>query len=111
VVAAHTSTGLAIGRWRRASTTIFHVTSGGKNSKTALTSRKMVWFFERQGAFIRCETRDALDGDGFELVIIHPDGKEQIERFRDSALLIQRQSELESFFNDHGWAGPFGRTI
>lgn len=71
----------------------------------------MVWFFEKQGAFIRCETRDAPDGDGFELVIIHADGREQIERFNDSALLTQRQTELESFFTHDGWAGPFGRTI
>lgn len=26
--------------------------------------KRMVWFFEKQGAFIRCETRDAPDGDG-----------------------------------------------
>ena len=71
----------------------------------------MVWFFEKQGAFIRCETRDARDGDGFELVIIQPDGTEQIERFRDSTLLTKRQAELESSFNDDGWAGPFGRII
>ena len=71
----------------------------------------MVWFFEKQGSFIRCETRDAHAGDGFELVIIHPDGTQQIERFYDSTLLMKRQEELESSYANDGWAGPFGRTI
>jgi hypothetical protein len=69
----------------------------------------MVWFFEKEGSFLRFETRDAENGDGFELVVSHPDGNQQIERFEDSALLLKRQAELESFFNNHGWTGPFGR--
>lgn len=71
----------------------------------------MVWFFEKQGEFIRCETRDSKDGEGYELIVIHPDGTEQIERFTDSAMMLQRQTELQSFFRYNGWAGPFGRTI
>lgn len=70
----------------------------------------MVWFYERQGAFIRCETRDAPNG-GFELVVIHPDGSEQVEHFDDSAALSRRQAELESSLSHDGWTGPFGRTI
>jgi len=70
----------------------------------------MVWFFERQGDFIRCETRDA-DRDAFELVIVHPDGTERVERFDDSATLQRRQQELELTLSHDGWAGPFGRTI
>ena len=69
----------------------------------------MVWFFEKEGSFVRFETRDAEDGDGFELLVIHPDGRQQVERFEDSGLLLQRQAELESFFSNDGWAGPFGR--
>ena len=71
----------------------------------------MVWFYERAGTFIRCETRDAENGDGFELVIINPDGSEEIERFADSSSLSRRQEELESALAHDGWAGPFGRTI
>jgi hypothetical protein len=37
----------------------------------------MVWFYERQGNFIRCETRTA-PGGGFELVVIEPDGSERV---------------------------------
>jgi hypothetical protein len=71
----------------------------------------MVWFYERQGAFIRCETRTVTSGRGFELVIIQPDGSELVERFDDSSTLARRQTELESSLTHDGWTGPFGRTI
>jgi hypothetical protein len=70
----------------------------------------MVWFYERHGTFIRCETRDAAGG-GYELVIIQPDGQERVERFADSASLELRQNELQSTLAHDGWQGPFGRTI
>lgn len=71
----------------------------------------MVWFYERQGTFIRCETRDAAPGTGFELIIIQPDGREIVERFDDSASLERRQQELQTNLSHDGWQGPFGRTI
>jgi hypothetical protein len=71
----------------------------------------MVWFYERHGVFIRCETRDAANGAGFELVIFQPDGTESVELFIDSAALERRQQELQSTFTHSGWQGPFGRTI
>lgn len=71
----------------------------------------MVWFFERQGTFIRCETRTSETGAGFELVVINPDGSEHVEHFDDSGMLAQRQAELESTLTHDGWHGPFGRTI
>lgn len=71
----------------------------------------MVWFFERQGSFIRCETRTREGGAGFELVVTEPDGSERVEQFDDSAKLARRQAELEHSLSHDGWAGPFGRTI
>jgi hypothetical protein len=71
----------------------------------------MVWFYERQGTFIRCETRNASSGRGFELVVVQPDGSERVEHFDDSSTLSKRQSELETTFTHNGWTGPFGRTI
>ena len=71
----------------------------------------MVWFYEKHGVYIRCETRDAADGAGYELLIIQPDGREHVERFDDSATLAQRQEELQSSLAGDGWTGPFGRTI
>jgi hypothetical protein len=70
----------------------------------------MVWFYERQGTFIRCETRNAAGG-GFELVVIKPDGSERVEHFDDSLTLSRRQAELENTLTHDGWTGPFGRTI
>ena len=71
----------------------------------------MVWFYERQGAFIRCETRNAAEGVGFELLIIRPDGSETVEHFDDSASLTKRQEELQSTLSHDGWTGPFGRRM
>ena len=70
----------------------------------------MVWFFERHGTYIRCETREANEAAS-SLLIIHPDGTENVERFEDSASLTRRQQELESHLTHDGWTGPFGRTI
>jgi hypothetical protein len=70
----------------------------------------MIWFYERHGTFIRCETRDA-DGHAFELLIVDPDGTERVERFDDSSALERRQQELQSTLEHDGWTGPFGRTI
>ena len=71
----------------------------------------MVWFYERHGAFIRCEAREADSGTGFELHVVEPDGTERVERFDDSTTLARRQQELESTLATDGWQGPFGRTI
>ena len=71
----------------------------------------MVWFYERQGTFIRCETRDVSRGTGYELLIIQPDGSESVEKFADSAALERRQQELQMSLVNTGWQGPFGRTI
>ena len=71
----------------------------------------MVWFYERHGTFIRCETRTAANGVGFELVVIQPDGSEQVEYFDDSPSLIKRQAELEDSLTHDGWTGPFGRRL
>jgi hypothetical protein len=71
----------------------------------------MVWFYERQGALIRCETRTTDAGSGFELVVFDPDGSERVERFNDPDALVQRQAELESTLAHDGWNGPFGRSL
>jgi len=69
----------------------------------------MIWFFERKGEYVRCETRKSADG-AFELVITDPDGAERVERFADSAALAKRQVELEHGLTADGWTGPHGRV-
>lgn len=71
----------------------------------------MVFFYERQGQFIRCESRPAEPGPGFELVVIYPDGREEIEHFDDGVELNHRQMQLESQLTATGWFGPHGRVI
>jgi hypothetical protein len=70
----------------------------------------MIWFFERQGQYVRCETRQAPDG-AYELVITTPDGKERVERFVDTSEMAKRQVELEHGLSADGWSGPYGRVM
>ena len=70
----------------------------------------MVWFFERQGEYVRCETRKAADG-AFELVTTAVDGTERVERFEDSAALARRQVAIERELASDGWTGPHGRVM
>ncbi|MBA3269761.1 MAG: hypothetical protein H0T71_04555 [Acidobacteria bacterium] len=82
------------------------------DSKLPHRHSDMVWFYERQGNFIRCDTRDAAGrATAFELLIIQPDGSENVEHFEDSPSLERRRRELEAALTHEGWAGPFGGTI
>ena len=71
----------------------------------------MVFFYERSGQFIRCESRPSESEGGYELVILYPDGREVIERFDDPAELNRRQMQLEQELTSAGWFGPHGRVI
>ena len=62
----------------------------------------MIWFFERQGKYVRCETRKTADG-AYELVTTKDDGTEDVERFDDSA------NAGETSGGDR--AGPDGRGV
>lgn len=68
----------------------------------------MVSFFERGGKFIRCETRDGVNG-GFELLIQSPDGSEQVEYFENAEALDARLMEVQRSYQASGWFGPYGR--
>jgi hypothetical protein len=70
----------------------------------------MVWFFERSGQFIRCETRDDQDGV-WELVVAEPGRPERIERFGKGDELEDRIRELRRDFLTAGWGGPHGHFI
>jgi len=71
----------------------------------------MVFFFQRHGQFIRVESRPSEDGHGYELAIIYPDGREEVERFDDTVELNRRQVKLEADLASSGWFGPHGRVI
>jgi hypothetical protein len=69
----------------------------------------MIWFYERSGTHLRCEVRQAIQGDRYELVITNADGSERVEWFCDSKELTRRSRELENQWRTQGWDGPFMR--
>jgi hypothetical protein len=64
----------------------------------------MIWFFERNGEYLRCEVRDGATGEACELVITYPDGRQRVEPFEEPGALARRQRELELGLVSDGWA-------
>jgi hypothetical protein len=69
----------------------------------------MIWFFERGGDHLRCEVRVQIEGDRYDLVITHPDGRETVESFTDNFELNRRRDQLHRQWRAEGWDGPFSR--
>ena len=69
----------------------------------------MIWFYARKGHHFRCEIRQQVEGDRFELIITEPDGRERVEVFDDAAALGRRSAALEHEWMIKGWDGPFRR--
>lgn len=82
----------------------------GETERVLCSIKQMIWFFERKGKYVRCETRKGNDG-AYELVITAPDGTERVERFEDSGELARRQVDLEHGYAAEGWTGPHGRVM
>jgi hypothetical protein len=66
----------------------------------------MIWFFERQEARLLYEIRRQSDGDDYELVVTYPDGRQEIEQFRDPHSLIERSHRLQELLRSQGWQPP-----
>ena len=66
----------------------------------------MIWFFERHQDRLHYEIRHQTDGPDYELVITHPDGRQDIERFSDPAALVERSSRLQVTLSVAGWQAP-----
>jgi hypothetical protein len=66
----------------------------------------MIWFFERQRARLHYEIRRETDGPAYELVITHPDGRQEIERYEDPAAIAERSALLQSSLTEDGWQAP-----
>lgn len=71
----------------------------------------MIWFYEREGSHLRCEVRQTIEGDRYQLVITHADGAERVETFADSRELTKRSRELENMWRTEGWDGPYMRFL
>ena len=62
----------------------------------------MVWFYARGLERRSCETRLALAGEGYELVI--RDGEHaRIERFTELSKLLAREHQLLTAWKAQGW--------
>ena len=66
----------------------------------------VIWFYAKQGRHLRCEVRQHVDGDRFDLVITDADGTERVEH---SASVTRRSLQREAECLTDGWDGPFGR--
>jgi hypothetical protein len=63
----------------------------------------MIWFFDRQGQKLRYEVRHEEHGDGYELSVLYPDGRVELERHRDPDILLKRCAELAESLEENGW--------
>jgi hypothetical protein len=70
----------------------------------------MIWFFQREQDRLHYEIRRQTDGPDFELVITHPDGRQDVERFADPGALLERSSGLEHTLTAEGWQPPAPRA-
>jgi hypothetical protein len=70
----------------------------------------MFWWFERKGAFARCEVLQLASGI-FELRLVDGDGREHVEHFQSASELAARQSVLEKTLRQEGWSGPHGWVL
>jgi hypothetical protein len=64
----------------------------------------MFSWFHRGREYIRHEIRKAANG--YELVVLLPDGTERIEQFRDQTVLADRRAALVRDLEHDGWTGP-----
>ena len=69
----------------------------------------MFWFFERHHARLHYEIRRQTDGPAYELVITHPDGRQEIEQFDDAAAILERSTRLQDSLMRAGWRPPRNR--
>jgi hypothetical protein len=67
----------------------------------------MVWFYTRGRDRRSCETRLALTGDGYELVV-REHGQTRTERFAHLHRLLSREHELLAAWRAQGWRAEQG---
>jgi hypothetical protein len=66
----------------------------------------MLWFFERNTARLLYEIRRQVDGDDYELVLTFPDGRQEIEIYRDAGAVVARSQQLQETLRAQGWVPP-----
>jgi hypothetical protein len=69
----------------------------------------MVWFFEHDGRFRRCEVHP--EHSHYRLLLRYSDGAEYVEDYVTYDALVQRTRSLEVEWKRDGWNGPYGRDV
>jgi hypothetical protein len=67
---------------------------------------RLVYFFERDLVFIRCEIEP---GSPHILTVTYPGGTVHTEKHASGDSLDEHWQELRAQFVRDGWSGPFGR--
>ena len=70
----------------------------------------MFWWFERGGAYLRCEVLK-LATEKYELRVLDPDGTESVEAFDDDVELARGQQDMLAGLSARGWSGPHGWVL
>lgn len=68
--------------------------------------RPMVWFFEKDGVYLRVESRVRAEAPRYELVWSGQDGREHVESFETEPALLQRYEAITKDLQQAGWTGP-----
>jgi hypothetical protein len=70
----------------------------------------MFWWYQRDGEFLRYESREVSPGT-YVLIVVMPDGAERVEQFSDQSALQARQVALGLKLEAEGWSGPHGWNL
>ena len=70
----------------------------------------MIFFYELEGRYLRCEVHPRADGRSAELIVTNPDGESTVEVLSGGDV-TRRVSELQSTMVQAGWWGPLGREF
>lgn len=69
----------------------------------------MIFFFEQNGQYVRCEVLPLPDGAS-ELIVTPPEGNQTVEVLNGTDV-TRRISELRESMVLAGWWGPLGRDV
>jgi hypothetical protein len=69
----------------------------------------MFYFFNRGSDYLRCEIREAAQGNGYEVVVTEPGKPERVESFATSDEAHAYWMRLQQDLLRDGWWGPHGR--
>jgi hypothetical protein len=69
----------------------------------------VIYFFERDTDYIRCELRPGVKSQICEIEIAEPGFPPRVETFQDWETANARWFELKRRFRLDGWRGPYGR--